>query len=101
MNWPTRTVPRDLISRLNSKRSLDARLARWSPEFFRRALRVSATDPRPFRERILDWQEKTKDMLKARGKITISGLEGPVMVRQFDDENIEIFLNYSLAIDSN
>lgn len=47
-----------MISRLNWKRSWEARLARWSPEFFRHALRVDGARPRPLRELILDWQAR-------------------------------------------
>ena len=58
MNWPSNTVLRGWMSRLNSKRSLDAAAARWSPELFRRAVRVRETDPRPLRALMLPWQER-------------------------------------------
>ncbi len=70
-----------MISRLNSKHSLDARLARRSPEFFRRALRVSPTDPRPLRERILDWQERDFAALDPTW-IDLAGLPSPFRGRR-------------------
>ncbi|MFO1094638.1 MAG: terminase large subunit [Planctomycetaceae bacterium] len=50
------TALRGWISRLNFKRSLDTRTAAWSPEFFRRILRLGDGDRRPLGERVLDWQ---------------------------------------------
>ncbi|HTI70923.1 MAG TPA: hypothetical protein VMF06_13220, partial [Candidatus Limnocylindria bacterium] len=32
------------------------------------------------------------------GGVKLEGLESPVMVRQVDDRNVELYLNYSLAI---
>lgn len=46
------------MSRLNWKRSLDARTAAWSPEFFRRSLRLGDGDRRSFGERVQDWQAR-------------------------------------------
>jgi hypothetical protein len=78
MNWPPRTVPQDVTSRLNSQRSWDARLARWSPEFFRRALRVDGARPRPLRELILDWQERDFAALDPAW-IELAGLATPLL----------------------
>ena len=44
------------MSRLNWKRLLDARTATWSPEFFRKVVRLGDGDRRPLGRRLLDWQ---------------------------------------------
>lgn len=46
------------MCRLSWKHLLDAKTAAWSPEFFRRALRVSELDRRVLRSRLLPWQER-------------------------------------------
>lgn len=46
------------MSRLSWKRSLDARTATWSPEFFRKVVRLGDGDRRPLGHRLLDWQAR-------------------------------------------
>ncbi len=42
---------------------------------------------------------KTKQLLGGAAKVTILGLEGPVLVRQVSDREVELFIDYALAID--
>ncbi len=41
--------------------------------------------------------KQVKGVLAQDGEILATGLAGPVMARQADDENIELFINYSLT----
>jgi len=43
---------------------------------------------------------RTRDALVAGGQIELSGLEGPVWVRQVDDRDVELYLDYKLAVGS-
>ena len=43
--------------------------------------------------------KKTRATLAAEGGIRAAGLESPVLVRQVDDRQVELFLNYSLAME--
>ncbi len=36
--------------------------------------------------------------MAAQGNVKVDGLESPVMVRQTDDRQVEVFLDYSLSI---
>ena len=42
---------------------------------------------------------RIKDAIKTSCKITLSGLEGPVLVRQIDDTQLEVFLDYKLSME--
>ena len=42
--------------------------------------------------------KKTREAISSSGSVKVEGLESPVMVRQADDRNVELFLNYSLSI---
>jgi len=42
--------------------------------------------------------QKTREAISANGSVKVEGLESSVMVRQADDRNVELFLNYSLSI---
>jgi len=41
---------------------------------------------------------KTRQALSSVGKTQVAGLEGAVLVRQTDDRNVEVFLDYSLSV---
>jgi len=41
---------------------------------------------------------KTREAISANRSVKVEGLESSVMVRQADDRNVELFLNYSLPI---
>ncbi|HMJ88418.1 MAG TPA: hypothetical protein VK530_01300 [Candidatus Acidoferrum sp.] len=40
---------------------------------------------------------ETRIALGVRGNVRVDGLESPVMVRQADDRNVELFLSYSIS----
>lgn len=42
---------------------------------------------------------KMKDLIGPVAKVTVSGLEGPVLVRQINDREVELFVDYSLAVE--
>lgn len=42
---------------------------------------------------------KTTRSIGGAAKITLSGLEGPVLVRQVSDREVELFIDYALAIE--
>jgi hypothetical protein len=42
--------------------------------------------------------KKTRESLSANGSVKLEGLESSVMVRQADERNVELFLNYSLSL---
>lgn len=41
----------------------------------------------------------TRDRMKNTGKIILSGLESPVRVSQFDDINVELFIEYEMLME--
>jgi hypothetical protein len=65
-------------------------------------LQLAVDNPEQHRAKVLGQiaQEirKTRDAIGASGIVNLAGLEGPVMVRQADDRNVELFLIYSLSI---
>ena len=67
------------------------------------AVRLAVEDPEKLRGKLLEMiaahVRAVKETMKAAGKITISGLEGPVKVDQVDDINIELFINYKISLE--
>ncbi len=67
------------------------------------AIRLAVEDPERMRGALLEMISKdikfTRDRIKSRGKIILSGLEGPVRVRQFDDINVELFIEYKMSME--
>jgi hypothetical protein len=67
------------------------------------SIQLAADNPEQYRLTLLQMISedvaKTKEKLKADGKTQLSGLESPVLVRQSDDENVEIFINYQLSVE--
>src|SRR6266567_3530024 len=65
-------------------------------------LQLAAENPERYRTNLLGQiaQEikKTRDAMAAQGSVKVEGLESPVLVRQADDRQVEVFLNYSLSI---
>ncbi|MFZ5877010.1 MAG: hypothetical protein ACOYXU_11460 [Nitrospirota bacterium] len=43
---------------------------------------------------------RTKEKVKADAKVLLSGLESPVLVRQADDENVDLFIDYEFTIET-
>jgi hypothetical protein len=65
-------------------------------------LQLAVDNPEQYRAKLLGQiaQEiqKTCEAISANGRVAVEGLESSVMVRQADDRNVELFLNYSLSI---
>jgi len=65
-------------------------------------LQLAVDNPEQYRAKVLGQiaQEvrKTREAISAIGTIKVEGLESSVMVRQADDRNVELFMNYSLSI---
>jgi len=67
------------------------------------SIQLAADNPEQYRpvllQMISEEAAQTKEKLKADGKVQLSGLESPVLVRQSDDENVELFINYQLSVE--
>ncbi|MBA4149269.1 MAG: hypothetical protein H0X66_14235 [Verrucomicrobia bacterium] len=64
--------------------------------------RLAVDSPEQYRNEILSrLQEEIKQATTrlGHGRATLSGLESPVFVRQVDEENVELFLNYKLSVE--
>ncbi|MDF1526002.1 MAG: hypothetical protein RRA15_03765 [bacterium] len=67
------------------------------------AVRLAVEDPEKLRGKVLEMisadVKAAKERMKGAGKITISGLEGPVKVNQVDDINVELFIEYRVSLE--
>jgi len=67
------------------------------------AIHLAVEDPERMRGILLEMISKdirfTRDRIKSTGKIVLSGLEGPVRVSQFDDINVELFIEYKMSME--
>jgi len=65
-------------------------------------LQLAVENPEQYGAKVLalirQEMQKTREALAPQGGVNAQGLEGPVMVGQLDDRNVELFLNYSLSI---
>lgn len=65
-------------------------------------IQLAVDNPEQYRQEVLkaiaENIKQVRDVLAQDGEIQITGLACPVMVRQVDDENIELFINYSLSL---
>ena len=65
-------------------------------------VQLAVENPEQYRVKMLsliaDEMKKTRGALSQRGRVNIQGLDSSVLVRQVDDRNIQLFLNYSLSI---
>jgi hypothetical protein len=65
-------------------------------------LQLAVDNPEQYRPKVLGQiaqeVQKTREAIAAGGRVTVEGLESSVMVRQADDRNVELFLDYSLSI---
>ena len=65
-------------------------------------LQLAVDNPEQYRGKLLTQiaQEvrTTRAALSAEGSVKVEGLESSVMVRQADDRNVELFLNYSFSL---
>jgi hypothetical protein len=67
-------------------------------------IRLAVDNPEQYRPALLqmisDAVAKTEEALKAKGASEVSGLVGPVLVRQADDENVELFIDFQLQVET-
>jgi|GEM_PF-3625429 len=65
-------------------------------------IQLAVDDPEQHRQEVLkaiaESIKQVKGILAQDGEVQVMGLASPVMARQADDENIELFINYSLTI---
>jgi hypothetical protein len=66
-------------------------------------LQLAIQNPEKHRAKLLgmlaaDVAKTRSGVAASDGGVKLEGLESPVMVRQVDDRNVELYLNYSLAI---
>lgn len=65
-------------------------------------IQLALDNPEQYRPEILkavaDNMKLARETLALQGEIHVSGLATPVMARQADDENIELYINYSLSL---
>lgn len=65
-------------------------------------VQLAIENPEKYRSKLLgliaDDMKKTRETLSPQGCINVQGLSGPVLVEQADDRNIQLYVNYSLAI---
>jgi hypothetical protein len=73
-------------------------------EFPVQRIELAVRDPQQYRPQLLKLvaaeAARTRDALAPGGETVLSGLEGPVWVRQVDDRDVELFLDYRLAVRS-
>jgi hypothetical protein len=66
-------------------------------------LQLAVENAEQYRPRLLELMsqemKKTRAALAAEGGIRAAGLESPVLVRQVDDRQVELFLNYTMSVD--
>ena len=66
-------------------------------------MKIAVENPGKYRSKLLgmldEHIEEMRKLLKKTGKFFISGIERPVMVRQFDLNQVEIFLDYKLSVE--
>ncbi len=51
-------------------------------------------------KRIMDDVKKTKTAFEPVGKVVISGLESPILVRQVNEQQVELYLRYALSLET-
>lgn len=63
---------------------------------------LGVSHPEAFREKLLemirDHIKSTKEALGASGKVTIRGLEGPVLATQKSDTDVSLYIDYSIDV---
>jgi hypothetical protein len=65
-------------------------------------LQLAVENPEQYRAKVLglisEEVRKTRESMAQSGSVKVAGLEGPVRVRQADERNVELSLNYSLTV---
>ena len=66
-------------------------------------MKLAVEDPEKYRTKLLGMIDENihqiRGLIKKTGKIFMTGIEKPVMVREFDCNRVEIFLDYNLSIE--
>jgi hypothetical protein len=66
-------------------------------------MKLAVEDPEKYRTKLLGMIDENihqiRGLIKKTGKIFMTGIEKPVMVREFDCNQVEIFLDYNLSIE--
>ncbi len=66
-------------------------------------IQLTVMNPEQYRKELLEKISQdvafVKSTIGAEGKAIIKGLDRPVLVRQIDDKNVELFINYELTIE--
>lgn len=66
-------------------------------------LELAVKDPQQYRPALLkliaEEIARTRSVVAAGGKVHVSGLEGPVLVRQCSDREVELSINYQFVIE--
>jgi len=66
-------------------------------------LQLAVDNPERYRKELLEKISEDvaflKTAIRTKGKAFIKGLERPVLVRQVDDRNVELFIHYELTIE--
>lgn len=67
-------------------------------------LQLAVENPEQYRSKLMgliaEEIKQTKEAIGFAGSMNVQGLESSVMVRQADDRQVELFLNYSLSLTS-
>lgn len=66
-------------------------------------VQLAVREPQQYRAQILkliaEDAARTRDGMIPGGHFEVAGLEGPVLVRQLDDRDVELFIDYRLAVE--
>jgi hypothetical protein len=66
-------------------------------------MKLAVEDPEKYRTKLLGMIDENihqiRGLIKKTGKIFMTGIEKPVMVREFDCNQVEVFLDYNLSIE--
>jgi hypothetical protein len=67
-------------------------------------IRLAVDNPEQYRpvllQMIVDAVDKAEKSVKAKGESEINGLVGPVLVRQADAENVDLFIDFQLDVEA-
>lgn len=72
-------------------------------EIYLDPIQLVIANPEQYRKEILTKISQdvafVKQSIQSSGKVSITGLEQPVLVRQVDDQKVELFINYSMTME--
>lgn len=72
-------------------------------EFELGPIQLAVKDPQQHRSHILkkigEDVQSVKESVGVNGKVVLTGLQQPVMVRQLDDRKVELFINYTMSLE--